>query len=117
MAFSLVFNTEDLNQRDRVVLNINGKNTVLFLKLRWHKKISKWLMSIFDEDNQPVLRNIPLVSGYDYPAADLLKQFEHLNVGHASVMPSVNHPTTPIPSAGNFSPYSEWGLMWGLPDE
>jgi len=113
----LICNTDYGNQLDRVVLNINNKNTVLFVKLRWHKKIQRWLMSIFDEDNSPVIRNIPLVPSYDFPAANLLNQFEYLQIGEASVFPTVVNPTTAMPVFENLGAKKEWGLVWRLQHE
>ena len=117
MALSLICNTDDINQRDRVVLKIENKNRVLYLKLRWHVKIERWMLSIFDEDNNPVLRNIPLLAGFDYPSADLLRQFEYLEIGHAAVFSFTQEPNTPNPVADNLGAYKVWGLVWGLPDE
>lgn len=117
MALSLICNTDDANQLDRVVLDIDGENTVLFIKLRWHRKIQKWMMSIFDEENKPKVRNVPLVSSVDYPSANLLRQFDYLGIGVASVLPSINDPTTLIPSISNLGANKEWGLVWGLPYE
>ena len=112
-----VCNTDSMNQRDRCVLTIDGKSTVLFIKLRWHSKIKKWMMSMFDETNAPLLRNIPLVSSRNYPSADLLHQFAYIAVGHAAVLPTLNSPSTENPSWNNMGVGKEWALVWGLPDE
>lgn len=117
MALSLICNTADLNQLDRTVVEIDGKNRTLFIKLRWHKKISRWMMSVFDEANNPVLRNIPIVGGFDYPSADLLYQFYYLGIGHAASFPFEDDPSTENPSYNNLGFGKEWGLGWGLPDE
>lgn len=117
MALTLVGNSDSLNQRNRVVLNINGRNKVLFIKLRWHQKINKWLMSIADENNVPVIRNVPLVQAWSYPSINLLRQFGHLDVGEAGVLKTTAYPSTQNPSRDNLGVGKEWLLVWGLPDE
>ena len=117
MATVMICNTPDTNQRLRTVLNIDGKNTVLYLQLRWHQKINKWMLSVSDEYKNPILRNIPLVGGYSYPSADLLAQFAHLFIGHAATFPFQNAPATPNPTYENLGRDKAWALVWGLPDE
>ena len=117
MALVIVCNTPDLNQMDRCVLEIDGENRVLYIKLRWLKKTERWLMSIFDDEGNPVLRNIPLIAGQAFPSADLLDQFGYLGIGHASCFPTEHIPSTEQPSFDNLGLDKEWSLLWGLPDE
>ena len=115
MSLSLICNSDGANQLDRVVLEIGGKNRVLFIKLRWHKKSEKWLMSIFDEDNTPIIRNVPLVTSFDYPSSNLLNQYEYMDIGSAAALPTTESPETQIPGRENFGVLRDWCLAWGDP--
>ena len=117
MALVALDNSLEANQRSRVIIDIDGRNTVLYVKLRWHVKTEKWMLSLFDEEGNPIIRNIPLVTSRSFPSADLLNQFAYMFVGHASVLPTVNKPTTMIPDRTNLGVNREWMLVWGLPDE
>lgn len=116
MALLAIDNSPSLNQLGRTVLEIDGKNTVLYIKLRWLDKIGKWMMSIKDERGDPIIRNIPLVASKSYPSADLLNQFAYMFIGSAAVLPTVNNPSTPIPADSNLGLNKEWVLVWGRPD-
>ena len=54
MALLALDNSLEANQRSRVIVEIDGKNVVLYIKLRWHVKTEKWMLSLFDEKGNPV---------------------------------------------------------------
>lgn len=117
MALVALDNSLEANQRSRVIIDIDGRNTVLYVKLRWHVKTEKWMLSLFDEEGNPIIRNIPLVTSRSFPSADLLNQFAYMFMGHVSVLPTVNSPSTMIPYRDNLGVNREWMLVWGLLDE
>lgn len=110
---SIVKTIDDKNQRIRTVLEVDGKNIVLFIKLRWHEIAQKWFMSVDDENENTLIRNVPLVRGESYPTSNLLRQFAHLEIGSAYVVPMVESPSTENPSADNLGMDREFALIWG----
>ena len=101
------------NQRIRTVLEVDGRNIVLFIKLRWLKAVQKWYMSVDDENENTIIRNVPLLAGKSYPTINLLRQFAHLGIGSAFVAPLVENPSTENPSDTNLGLDKEYALVWG----
>lgn len=105
--------TDSLNQRICTVVEADGRNIVLYIKLRWHKKTGKWFMSLDDENEQTIIRNIPLICGTQFPTANLLRQFAYLGLGSCFVLPLVDNPSTEHPAKGNLGGEKEFALVWG----
>lgn len=109
-----IINTGDsLNQRIRTVVEVDGQNIGLIIKLRWCGAVEKWFMSVFDEWENPIIRNVPLVLGVTFPSANLLRAVSHKKIGCAFVYPLVENPSTPDPARDNFGLGKEFALMWG----
>lgn len=104
---------ESLNQRIRAVVNVDEKNIVLFIRLRWCNYADKWFMSVFDEEENPIIYNVPVLLGVTFPSANLLRAVSYKKIGCAFVIPLVEKPTTPDPSWNNFGSDKEFALAWG----
>lgn len=111
--YSAINNIDSLNQRIRTVVQIDGVNKLLFIKLRWHKLTGKWHMSVDDSNEQPVVRNIPLLAGSGPGPGNLMRQLAHLGIGSAYVVPAVDHPSTENPVSDNLGLNGEFLLVWG----
>lgn len=111
--FAMVKNIDAKNQRIRTVLEVDGRNIVLFIKLRWLEAVQKWYMSVDDENENTLLRNVPLVCAESYPTSNLLRQFAHLAIGSAYVVPLVENPSTENPVTDNLGIDREYALIWG----
>lgn len=44
--------------------------------VQWNVPNNSWMMDILDQDNNPIVSGVPLITG-----ADLLEQFEYLMIG------------------------------------
>ena len=110
---NMIKNSDRLNQRVCTVVDVDDRNIVLYIKLRWHKKTGKWFMSVDDGNEKPLIRNVPVISGTEFPVANLLRQFAHLDVGSCFVVPLVDNPTTENPAKLTLGNGKEFALMWG----
>lgn len=94
-----------------VTIEVSGKNIPLKLHIRWNFSYRFWFMSITDGNtNELLIDSLPLVTG-EYPAANLLEQYQHLNLGSAIIVPAselVSHDYPLQESLG-----TEFVLMWG----
>ena len=104
---------DNRNQGLRTVVDIDGKNLVLNLQIRYNEKIDRWLMTVMDEQENVVVWNVPLVSGQPSPSANLLYQLAYKWFGSACAFPIVDHTTTENPTADNLGLDKEFAIIWG----
>lgn len=60
------------------------------LSLQWNEETATWVLDIRDENQQPIVTGIPLVTG-----ADLLGQYTYLNFGGQLYAETVGDLSTP----------------------
>lgn len=99
----------DPNQVFRCQIPIDGGNRVLQFSLRYNQMAKYWTMGITDENGTLLVDSLPVITG-EYPAANLLEQYQHLHIGSAVIVP-VGHPKTAEPDDENLG--SEFILVWG----
>ena len=114
---SFINTSDDLNQRIRTIVPVDGKNIELVIKLRWYEVVGKWFMSVFDDQENPIIQNVPLLLGVTFPSANLLRAVSYKKVGCAYVYPLVENPSTPNPGRDNFGIDKEFALKWGDTDD
>jgi hypothetical protein len=68
-----------------VNLTVNGNPLQLGLLIAYNEMSEYWVMSIWDQDGNPLLMDIPLLTGW-YPAANILNQYQYLQIGSAYVL-------------------------------
>jgi hypothetical protein len=74
------------NQTMDIQLNVNGGNISLRLFIRYNETAKYWTMRVTDAaTGKTLIDALPLITG-DYPAGDLLKQYQHLRIGSAYVI-------------------------------
>lgn len=74
------------NQTFRVSVLVNDVNVKLDGKLRYNETAGYWALTLADASTGTILvDSLPLLTG-DYPAGDILGQYEYLGIGHAYVM-------------------------------
>lgn len=99
------------NQTNRVVVEVDGRNIVLYIKLRYHYAISRWLMSVFDEMENPLVRHIPVLAAGGATGGNLLRQFAHLRIGSAYLLPRSKDRLYDEPTLESLA--MEFYLLWG----
>ena len=79
----IIPNLEDHeNQRIHTTLQLDdGTTKDVFILLRYTKATDHWWITIQSGDGQDIVRGIPLLQGESFPSANLLRQFEYLNLG------------------------------------
>jgi hypothetical protein len=97
------------NQSFQVSLDIDGHSLTLDVTLRYNAMGAYWIMSIANATTgELILDSIPLITG-DFPAANILGQFSHLNIGSAYVL-NVSNSILNYPD--NQSLGSDFVLCW-----
>jgi hypothetical protein len=77
--------TASPNQSFAVTLQVDGKPLTLNLVISWSAMAGYWTMSISDVNDVLLLDSIPLITGW-YPAANILCQYEYLQIGSAFIL-------------------------------
>lgn len=97
-----------LTQTFSVQLTINSQPVTLNLTLAYSPMAGYWQMSIADVNNNLLVASVPLITGR-YPAANLLAQYQYLNIGSAYLLNTANTPAD-YPGQNNLNQFS---LVWG----
>ena len=96
------------NQSFSVQLTVNSAQLTLNLALSYSTMSGWWQMAISDVNGNSLVASVPLVTGF-YPCANLLAQYQYLNIGSAYLLNTGNAPTE-FPSANTLDQFS---LVWG----
>jgi hypothetical protein len=72
-------------QNQLLSISMNGVTYTLIVK--WNRFSNSWILYIQDDQQNPILSGLPLVTG-----CDLLEQFAYLGIGGAFVVQSSNDP-------------------------
>ena len=110
MAHQIIPLAATPNQRFDCTLKVNGGVSLPFtFFIRYNEIADYWVMSIKDtKTGNYVLSSIPLVPG-DYPAGNLLKQYDYLKIGSAYLV-KVGDLVDELPTQDNLG--TEWFLVW-----
>ena len=101
------------NQRVCTSVEVDGRNRVLYIRLRWLGKVGKWYMAVDDENETPVIRGVPLLAGQPDQPANLLRALAHLELGSAFVAALSEHPSSENPLPDTLGVNGEYCLVWG----
>lgn len=85
MASQIIPLTTTPNQTFQTALAINNGVTRLTLSVYYNEMANYWCMDIQDVNGNNVLASIPLITGV-WPAANILEQYQYLNIGSAYVL-------------------------------
>ena len=99
------------DQRFNVTVEAGGENIPLILRLRYNTEGEFWRMDVSDgRSGDMLLSNVPLLTG-KYPAANLLRQFAHLSLGDAVILPVSDQTRGDIPGLDDLG--TDFVLVWG----
>ena len=94
-----------------VSVPVDGVNKSLYLETTYNRIADRWSLSIYDGNTQEcILSNVPMLLGW-VGAQNILRQFGHLGIGSAFIVPLVDNPTSDSPSAETW--IDEFELWWG----
>jgi hypothetical protein len=102
--------TNEPNQRMGMSLTVNGASLQLNVTLRYNEMINYWIMDIADANNNSVLTDIPLLTGV-FPAANILGQYQYLQIGSAYVLDVSNDDVRDYPNVNDIA--TSFVLLWG----
>lgn len=99
------------NQTFNCTVPIDGKNRPLSFKLRYNNIAKYWNLTVIDARTKATLIDaLPIMVG-EYPAANLLEQYDYLNLGSAVVVKEGDLDRAANPDDTNLG--SEYYLVWG----
>lgn len=107
--YSIIPLTTDPDQQMTVTIPVNGQNLTLRLRVRYNSQANYWVMTVQDKYGNVLLDSIPLLVG-QYPAADILGQYQYLELGSACL---VNLGNTSQDSPDDTSLGTSFALAWG----
>src|SRR5579875_2338330 len=100
--------TSGSNQSVTCTLPVNGANVTLTFQFTWNGQGGYWYMSITDNNGNLLLDAVPVITG-QYPAANILRQYQYLNIGSAYLVPASNG----LPDNPTFNDLgSDFLLVW-----
>jgi hypothetical protein len=108
MSSQVIPLTNDPNQTFSVQLVVNGALLTLNLGLSYSSMAGYWQLAISDVNGQLLIASVPLITGL-YPAANLLAQYQYLQIGSAYLL-NTSGAATDYPNATNLNAYT---LVWG----
>lgn len=107
MSAQIVPLTNAANQTFSVQLTVNGQPLTLNIALGYSEMSGYWQMAISDVTGNLLLASVPLITGW-YPSANLLAQYQYMNIGSAYLL-NTGNATTDYPGQSNLSSFS---LLW-----
>lgn len=96
------------NQTFAVQLTVNGEPLTLNLELGYSEMSGYWQLAIYSVINNELLASVPLVTGW-YPCANVLAQYQYLQIGSAYLL-NTGNANTDYPGPQNLQLFS---LLWG----
>ena len=88
----------------------NDSNAQLILHLRYNTEGEFWRMDISDSQGNELVTGVPLLTG-EYPAANILKQFDYLGIGSAVILKMTEAADADIPGLSDLG--TDFVLIWG----
>lgn len=99
------------NQTFNCTVPIDGTNRPLTFRLRYNDIAGYWNLTVIDARTKETLIDaLPLMVG-EYPAANLLEQFDYMGLGSAVIVKEGDLKKAENPNDGNLG--SEYYLVWG----
>lgn len=110
MAYKIIPLTPDPDQTFSCTIPVDSKNVSLFFRFRHNTIAGYWVATITNATTgNTLIDSLPVLTG-EYPAADLLVQYQHLSVGSAFL---VNRSNDAIDTPSDANLGSDYVLAWG----
>ncbi len=97
------------NQQLQALLNVNNATLRLNLTIAFNEMANYWQMDIADSANNSLVSGIPFVTG-TWPAANLLQQYQYLNIGSCYIINNSTTPNNDYPDANSLG--TDFILIW-----
>jgi hypothetical protein len=108
MSNQVIALSNNPNQTFALQLTVNEASLTLNIALSFSYMAGYWQMTIYDAQGNLLLSGLPLITGL-WPAANILSQYQYLNIGSCYLLNTGNAPVDypGIDDIGQFS------LLWG----
>lgn len=110
MSAQVIPLTSSPNQIFQVTLNVNGSILKLSLSISYNQFGQYWIMQVSDTSGNILLVDVPLLTGV-WPAANILKQYQYMQIGSAYVL-NVSNGTTALDYPGASDLGTDFILVW-----
>jgi hypothetical protein len=108
MSSQIIPLNSSLVQTFAVQLTVNAQPLTLNFTLAYSTMAGYWQLDIADVNGADLVASVPLITGL-YPSANLLAQYQYLQIGSAYLLNTGNAPVD-YPGANNLGQFS---LLWG----
>ena len=108
MSSQIIPLNPSLTQGFSVQLTVNAQPLTLNFSLAYSVMAGVWQMAVADVNGNVLVASIPLITGL-YPGANLLAQYQYLQIGSAYLLNTGNAPVD-YPGTNNLGQFS---LLWG----
>jgi hypothetical protein len=108
MAQQLIPLDNSPNQTWQVTVSINGIVQTFFVLLDYNEIAEYWVMSVFDSNQNPLLNDVPLVTGLN-----LLRQYQYLGIGSLYLL-NVSSSTNPVTSEVDYPDNTNLGTTYQM---
>jgi hypothetical protein len=96
------------NQTFAVQLTVNGQPLTLNLLLGYSEMAGYWQLTISSVNGTVLIASVPLITGWS-PAANILGQYQYLQIGSAYLL-NTGNVNVDYPGPNNLGSFS---LLWG----
>lgn len=108
MSSQIIPLSNSLTQSFSVQLTVNAQPLTLVFSLAYSVMAGYWQFAIDDVNGNALVASVPLITGM-YPSANLLAQYQYLQIGSAYLLNTGNAPAD-YPGPNNLGQFS---LLWG----
>lgn len=103
--------TSDPNQNFKCTIPIDGENKSFIFNLKYNTQANYWILTISDDiTGKMLIDSLPLITG-EYPSANLLEQYNYLNIGSAVIIKVNPDIEVDYPDEKNLG--TAFKLIWG----
>lgn len=99
-----------LNQSLTVSMIVNGSRQTLGFSLNWNGPGGYWWMTVTDQYGNTLIDALPLLCATSAPAANILRQYQYLNIGSAYVIAESTSQAMDIPQFEQLG--TDFFLLW-----
>ena len=108
MSSQIIPLNNSLTQEFAAQLTVNSQPLILNLSLAYSVMAGYWHMAVADVNGNVLVASVPLITG-QYPGANLLAQYQYLQIGSAYLL-NTGSASADYPGPGNLGQFS---LLWG----
>ena len=103
------------DQQFNITVEVGEENVSLILHLSYNTEGDFWRMDVSSADTEEMLISGVSLLTSEFPAADILEQFEYIGIGQAIVLKMTDDAEGDFPNLENID--TDYVLFWGKEEE